>query len=797
MKVLLVGVAAGSQAIVTKVLAAQGHQPLVTDDGARGLEILQKDLPALVVVEDPLAGMTAADFCRRVRASRCGADLVILVIANGESALSDVLDAGATDLYTTSLGSAALETRLLIAERLVGEHARLRNRELRFRRLFESGVAGVTVWDLDGKLKEVNDAFLAMLGYTREDMRKGLLTWESITPPERLAADTEARAQLSSTGFLPPREREYLHKKGRRIPALVGSAALEGTSECISYVTDISMGKRREEAIRASEEQYRALFDQSPFSKFLYEQETLRFLAVNDAAVRHYGYSREEFLKMTVESIRPPDDAGHVTKLCATEPGAQSVTQRRHVKKDGTLIDVEVTGHELVLGATPCCIAVALDVTERNRMEGQIRQAQKMEAIGNLAGGVAHDFNNLLSIILSYSEMLAADLPVGDPMRDDLGEISKAGERAAGLTRQLLAFSRRQILQPRILDLNTVVGGVAKMLRRLVGEDVELDCVSGAALGTVSADPGQVEQVVMNLVVNARDAMPDGGKLTIETSNVELDSTYAADHPGVEPGAYVMLAVTDTGTGMDRATRERIFEPFFTTKEEGKGTGLGLSTVFGIVRQSGGSIGVDSELGEGTTIKVYLPQADPASGDAPEVAKEVQTRRGSETILLVEDEEQVRALTRTILERHGYHVLEAQSGGDALLLCEQHKTAIHLLLTDVVMRRMSGRTLAARLASLRPEMKVLYMSGYTDDAIIRHGLLNSDVAFLQKPFTGATLIRKLGEVLDSQSAGVAIGPTTYPPPFEGDESDDGHLHPGADSGTFGIADRKPPRAGWR
>jgi two-component system, cell cycle sensor histidine kinase and response regulator CckA len=791
MKVLLVGVAAGSRAIVAKVLTAERHEPLVTGDGAGGLEILQKDSPALVIVEDPLADMTAADFCRRARASPWGGDAVILVITHGDNELVDVLDAGATDLYITSLGSAALETRVIIAERLVRLHARLRNRELRFRRLFESGVAGVTIWDFDGKLQEVNDAFLTMLGYTRAEMLAGKLTWEVITPPDLLAADTEARAQLRSTGFLPPTEREYLHKDGRHIAALVGSASLEGTSECISYVSDLSMRKRKEEATRASEERYRALFDQSPFAKFLYEQDTLRFLAVNDAAVRHYGYSREEFLGMTVENIRARDTAGPVTKLSAMDPGARSITQRRHVKKDGTLIDVEITGHELVLGATPCCIAVALDVTERNRMERQIRQTQKMEAIGNLAGGVAHDFNNLLSIILSYSQMLAADLQPGDPMRADLDEISKAGEGAAGLTRQLLAFSRQQILQPRILDLNAVVGGVAKMLRRLVGEDVELNVEGGAALGTVNADPGQIEQVVMNLVVNARDAMPDGGKLTIETSNVELDSTYAADHPGVEPGAYVMLAVTDTGTGMDGATRERIFEPFFTTKEKGKGTGLGLSTVFGIVRQSGGSVSVRSELGEGTTIQVYLPQADPACGTAPQVVKDVQGLRGSETILLVEDDDQVRALTRTILERHGYHVLEAQSGGDAFLLCEQHKTMIHLLLTDVVMRRMSGRTLAARLACLRPEMKVLYMSGYTDDAIVRHGMLNSDVAFLQKPFTPRTLTRKLREVLESQNAGVAIRTTTHPPSLEGDDGD-GRVDSGSASGTFGVGDRMPP-----
>jgi two-component system cell cycle sensor histidine kinase/response regulator CckA len=793
---LLVGVAASSQTVVAKVLGAHALEPVVTDDGAGGLEVLRRDSPALVVVEEPLGDMSAATFCHRARACPQGADAVIVVITNDDHELSAVFDEGASDVHITSPGPAALEARLRIAGRLVMQQARLKSSELRFRRLFESGGAGIVLWDLDGKLKQVNDAFLAMLGYTREEMLAGKLTWEAITPSDRLATDTQARTQLGSIGFSPRREREFVHKDGRRITTIVGSAPLEGTSECISHVTDISMQKRREEALRASEEQYRALFDQSPFAKFLYEQGTLRFLAVNDTAVRNYGYSRAEFLRMTVENIRARENlAGPRARLGATDPGTPNVTPRKHVKKDGGLIDVEVTGHELVLGATPCCIAVALDVTERNRMEERIRQAQKMEAIGNLAGGVAHDFNNLLSIILSYSQMLAAELSADDPKRDDLDEISKAAERAAALTRQLLAFSRQQILQPRILDLNAVIGGVTKMLRRLVGEDVELCVVSGAALGTVNADPGQIEQVLMNLVVNARDAMPDGGKLTIETSNVELDSAYGAIHTSVEPGAYVMLSVTDTGIGMDGATRERIFEPFFTTKEKGKGTGLGLSTVFGIVRQTGGSIEVSSEIGEGTTIKVYLPQADPACEASPEAARDVQTRGGSETILLVEDEEQVRALTRTILERHGYHVLEAQSGGDALLLCEQHEAPIHLLLTDVVMRRMSGRALAARLATLRPEMKVLYMSGYTDEAIVRHGMLDSDVAFLQKPFTPATLTRKLREVLESPSAGAPIRATTYPPSLEGDQGD--HQNdPGARSGTFDVAERKPPlRAG--
>jgi two-component system cell cycle sensor histidine kinase/response regulator CckA len=537
----------------------------------------------------------------------------------------------------------------------------------------------------------------------------------------------------------------------------------EDTLDALASVADlISQGierKRAEQELQESEERYRLLFESNPQPMWVYDLETLAFLAVNESAVRHYGYSREEFLGMTIKDIRPAEDlpAFH-DSIARTADGVDAAGIWRHLKKDGSIIEVEITSHLLVFADRRAELILAHDITERNRLvaallssEEQLRQSQKLEAIGQLAGGVAHDFNNLLTAINGYSALALRRVGDNHPISSYLEEIKKAGDRAANLTRQLLAFGRKQLLQPLAINLNDIVGDMIKLLKRLIGEDVQLVTRPAADLKQIKADPGQLEQVLVNLVVNARDAMPGGGTVTIETANTTLDGAYASRHVGVTPGDYVVLAISDTGIGMDHDTCSRIFEPFFTTKEEGKGTGLGLSTVYGIIKQSGGNVWVYSEPGKGSTFKVYLPQVEDEITAGKDSKAAMTLKRGSETVLLVEDEEMVRKLASELLEENGYVVLSASGGEEAINVGKKHSDHIHLLITDVVMPKISGKEVAEQLKKVHPETKVLFMSGYTDEAIVHHGIVDSHIAFIQKPFSENALAQKIREVLDSEN----------------------------------------------
>src|SRR6266576_2538845 len=516
--------------------------------------------------------------------------------------------------------------------------------------------------------------------------------------------------------------------------------------------TQIAMAierKRTEEQLHESERKYRLLFETNPEPMFVYDFETLRILAVNGAAVARYGHTEAEFLQLTLRDIRPPEEQARLEEELAQRSDDGAVRAGvRHWTKQGKRFDVDLVARPLEFAGRRARLVLARDVSAQRHLEEQLRQSQKMEAVGQLAGGIAHDFNNLLTAILGSTQLLLHNTSPGDPRREDAEEIRHAGLRAAELTRQLLAFSRRQVLAPKVLDLNAVVANMDRMLRRLLGEDVMFVTSLDPAAGTVNADPGQLEQVLLNLAVNARDAMPAGGRLSIETTRTTLHAEQVERRHRMPPGDYVCLAVADTGVGMDDGTQAHLFEPFFTTKEVGKGTGLGLATVYGIVKQSGGYIWVYSEAGHGTTVKIYLPRV-PGVAESPVPAPEPQqVRGGDETVLLVEDAAPVRTLARRSLEARGYRVLEAADGPSALQLSARHLDGIDILVTDVVMPGMSGRELAERLAPERPSMKVLYTSGYTDDAMVRQGVLSAGVAFLQKPFVPDSLARKVREVLD-------------------------------------------------
>ena len=512
---------------------------------------------------------------------------------------------------------------------------------------------------------------------------------------------------------------------------------------------------RQREALREQERLLRQIIDANPSLIFVKDWNG-RFVLVNQATAHVYGTTVDALVGKTDGDFnRNTEEVAHFLrddrdvmssgqpKIIAEEPVTNPAGETRWFQTIKVPLRSPAEGTATLLG-------VATEITERKRLEEQLLQSQKMEAVGQLAGGVAHDFNNILTAIVGYTDLLAAELASNVRQLEDLEEIRKAARRAAALTRQLLAFSRKQVLEPRIIDVNAVVLNLDKMLRSLISENIELKTDLAVNLGAARADPNQIEQVIMNLAINARDAMPDGGTVTIETGNVTLDDAYAGQHVSVIPGEYVMLAVSDTGCGMDAKTQSRIFEPFFTTKPAGRGTGLGLSTVYGIVKQTGGNIWLYSEPGKGTTFKVYLPAIAALPEDIGKVAPAEAPRRGAGTVLVVEDDEQLRRLTHRALDAQGYTVLVADRGGTALDIARRHKGEIDLLLTDVIMPDTNGRKLAETIRAARPGMRVLYMSGYPDGAIASHGMLEPGVAYLAKPFTTEAITRRVREVLEAR-----------------------------------------------
>lgn len=529
----------------------------------------------------------------------------------------------------------------------------------------------------------------------------------------------------------------------------------DGRRAVISMAVDITERKRSEVELRESEERYRLLFASNPNPMWVYDLDTLAFLEVNDAAVRHYGYSREEFLSMTIGDIRPPEELPRMYSVLAEDhQTSMAAGVWKHRRKDGKLLDVEVRTHSLRFEGRRARLALANDITDRLQAEAgreiaevALRQAQKMEVVGRLAGGVAHDFNNMLSVILGYTDQVMQSLPADHELQASLDQIMIAGKRSADLTRQLLTFSRKQVIVPRVVDLNQVLSDHRKMLGRLIGEHIDLRFEPASNLWPVRIDPVQVNQVLANLAVNARDAIGDVGALRIATANVAITEDEIGPLADAAPGEYVLIVVADSGSGMDAETLNQIFEPFFTTKEEGKGTGLGLATVYGIVRQNEGFVRVESTLGKGSTFYVYLPRYRGAE-EPKAVTPDNESSRGIETVLIVEDEQLILALSKKALARQGYHVLSADAPLKALRICEEYEGEIDLLLSDLIMPEMNGRELSNRITAARPGIRTIFMSGYTADLIASQGILEPGVDFLQKPFPLETLAAKVREVLD-------------------------------------------------
>ena len=689
------------------LLQVHGYRIRVAKNGSEALSLLQEFRPSLVITDVLMPIVNGYELCAAIKGQEQLRDIPVILLTS-LSDPKDVLEAlkcGANNFITKPYDDAYLLSHI----RFILANAETQGDRLKMG--IEITVGG-SVHYISSDRQQIFDFLLSTYdSYARKN--------------QELVLTTEQLRQLN----------EQLEEKVRE----------------------------RTTAIEESASRYRMLFEQSPHGVLLIDPETGRAMEFNETAHRQLGYSREEFVPITIADYegqeKPEETEGKIRKILQ---GERIDFQTSHRTKDGEIRDVLVTAQAITLSGRSVLHTIFQDITDKTKAERelaqsteQLRQSQKIEAVGRLAGGVAHDFNNLLTVITGYCELMMTKIGEGNPLWQDLQEISKSADRAAALTRQLLAFSRRQILQPKVLEIDTLVPEMDKMLRRLIGEDIDLVTNLGAGAGKVKVDPGQIEQVIVNLVINSRDAMPGGGTITIETATVELDEAYVRVHGGAWPGPHVMLAVSDTGCGMPPEILSKAFDPFFTTKEKGKGTGLGLSTVFGIVKQSGGCLYVYSEPGRGTAMKIYLPRVTgkTAPKDERPDAEMAGHLHGSETILLVEDEETLRKLASAILEGYGYTVLSAGNGEEALRVVGNSPGIPHLLVTDVIMPKMGGRELSDRIKAIHPGTRVLFMSGYTDNAIVHHGVLEPGVSYLQKPFTPKGLARKVREVLDATSVG--------------------------------------------
>jgi two-component system cell cycle sensor histidine kinase/response regulator CckA len=619
------------------------------------------------------------------------------------------------------------------------------------------------VLDPEGRIIAFNRGCEEFSGYLAPEVR-GRRFWDVLLPPEQRERVAAGFKRMCASGDVVRGENVWVARDGTRRQMIWHGIVVRDESGAVRHVVatgvDITEERHAECALRDSERYFRSLIENAHDVITITDAEgVIRY--ESPAVERAFGYRPEELIGKNAFDLIHPDDRAAVLdafEKCVRDPAISERIRLRFMHKNGSWRVLEAVGHNL-LGdpAVGGMVSNLRDITEHchaeealREREDQLRQAQKMDAVGRLAGGVAHDFNNMLTAILGYSETMLHGLAPGDPMQQRAGEIKKAAERAAALTRQLLAFSRKQVLSPRVLDLNAVLADMLPMLRRLIGEDIELAIRTDPDLGQVRADPGQLEQVVMNLVINARDAMPRGGRLLLTTANRDQTCPEIQDRVPCVP--CVLLEVRDSGIGMDPETCGRIFEPFFTTKDKGKGTGLGLATVYGIVQQSGGFISVESLPGEGSTFRIFLPRVEQPADRRSEPNDGVPVAHGGETVLLAEDEELVRRLLCDVLACAGYRVLQARDGPAALELDQAHRGPVHLLLTDVVMPGINGRELADRLRLRRPRLRVLYISGYADDAISRHGALEPGTAFLQKPFTPEVVVRKVREVLEATVA---------------------------------------------